>query len=185
MSGEGKYGEWKKLQDIMEGFDKRLHSNAGKALLRTGEELASDIRERILDGKDMAPLHGFTIEQKGSSKPLIDDGDLLGSVGVRFIPACRAGRGAGREDLAVIVGVHRKAEDGTDLAALHEREEGARVPVTPKMRAYLHARGFHLKPETTELFIPGRPFMKPAYEDFRDRRAAEDIVVQFVEETLR
>jgi len=174
MSGEGKYGEWKKLQDIMEGFDKRLHGNAGKALLRAGEELASDIRERILDGKDMAALHGFTIEQKGSSKPLIDDGDLLGSVGVRSI-----------EDLAVIVGVHRYAEDGTDLAALHEREEGTRVPVTPKMRAYLHARGFHLKPETTELFIPGRPFMKPAYEDFRDRKAAEDIVVQFVEETLR
>jgi len=173
MAGEGRSGEWKKLHDIMEGFDKRLHCNAEKALLSVGEELASDIRERILDGKDMVPLHGFTIEQKGSSKPLIDNGDLLGSVGVRSI-----------EDLAVIVGVHRKAEDGTDLAALHEREEGTRVPVTPKMRAYLHARGFHLKPETTELFIPGRPYMKPAYQDFRDRRAAEDIVVEFVDDTL-
>ena len=173
MAGESRFGEWRKLQDIMEGFDNRLHRNAEKALRKAGEELASDICERILDGKDMAPLHGFTIEQKGSSKPLIDDGDLLASLGVWSI-----------EDLAVIVGVHRKAEDGTDIAALHEREEGTRVPVTPKMRAYLHARGFHLKPETTELFIPGRPFMKPAYQDFRDRRAAEDIVVEFVEETL-
>jgi len=153
MSGEGRFGAWEKLREIMEGFDKRLHRNAEKALLKAGEELASDIRERILDGKDMDALHGFTIEQKGSSKPLIDDGDLLASVGVRSI-----------EDLAVVVGVHRKAEDGTDLAALHEREKGTRVPVTPKM--------------------PGRPYMKPAYQDFRDRRAAEDIVVEFVEDTL-
>jgi len=173
MAGEGRYGAWKKLRDIMKGFNKRLHDNAEKALRKAGEELASDIRERILDGNDMAPLHEFTVEQKGSSKPLIDDGDLLASVGVRSI-----------EDLAVVVGVNRKAEDGYDVAALHERENGTRVPVTPKMRAYLHARGFHLKPETTELFIPGRPYMKPAYEDFRDRKAAEDIMVEFVEETL-
>ena len=50
---------------------------------------------------------------KGSSKPLIDDGDLLGSVGMRFI-----------EELAIFVGVHRRSEDGTDVAAIHEREEG-------------------------------------------------------------
>ena len=88
------------------------------------------------------------------------------------------------EDLAVVVGVNRKAEDGYDVAALHEREQGTSVKVTPKMRGYLAARGFFLKPETTHLFIPGRPYMKPAYEDFRDRKAAEDIMVEFVEELL-
>jgi len=155
----GRTGAWAELKRIMEAFDKRLHANAEKALRRAGEELASDIRTRI--------------EQKGSSKPLIDDGDLLGSVGVRLI-----------EELAVFVGVHRKAENGTDIAALHEREDGTRVPVTPAMRAFLHARGLHLKPETTELFIPGRPFVKPAYQDFRERKAAEKLAVEMVEETL-
>jgi len=173
MSGEARFGEWKKLKRIMAGFDKRLRRNARKALLGAGEELASDIRERILDGKNMESLHDFTIDQKGSSKPLIDDGDLLGSVGVRSV-----------EDLAVVVGVNRKAEDGYDVAALHEREQGTSVKVTPKMRGYLAASGFFLKPETTHLFIPGRPYMKPAYEDFRDRKAAEDIMVEFVEELL-
>jgi len=173
MAGEGKTGDWDKLKQVMGDFDERLHRNAQKALRRAGEELASDIRTRILDGKDMKPLHGFTIEQKGSSKPLIDDGDLLGSVGIRFI-----------EELAVFVGVHRRAEDGTDIAAVHEREDGTRVPVTPKMRAFLHARGFHLKPETTELFIPGRPFVKPAYLDFRQRKTAERLTAELVEETL-
>lgn len=173
MAGEGREGDWDKLKRIMEGFDQRLHRNAQKALRRAGEELASDIRTRILDGKDMKPLHGFTTQEKGSSKPLIDDGDLLGSVGLRFI-----------EELAVFVGVHRRAEDGTDVAAIHEHEDGTRVPVTPKMRAFLHARGFHLKPETTELFIPGRPFVKPAYRDFRERKIAERLAVELVEETL-
>lgn len=173
MAGEGKTGDWDKLKGIMGDFDERLQRNARKTLRRAGEELASDIRTRILDGKDMKPLHGFTIEQKGSSKPLIDDGDLLGSVGMRFIEA-----------LAVFVGVHRRAEDGTDIAAIHEREDGTRVPVTPKMRAFLHSRGFHLKPETTDLFIPGRPFVKPAYLDFRQRKTAERLTAELVEETL-
>ena len=78
----------------------------------------------------------------------------------------------------------RVSVDGTDIAAIHEREDGTRVPVTPKMRAFLHARGFHLKPETTELFIPGRPFVKPAYLDFRQRKTAEKLTAELVEETL-
>jgi hypothetical protein len=28
------------------------------------------------------------------------------------------------EELAIFVGVHRRSEDGTDVAAIHEREEG-------------------------------------------------------------
>lgn len=174
MAAEGRFGPgWEKLRKIAEEFDKRIRTNARQALLKAGEELASDIRKRILDGKGMKSLHGFTIQQKGSSKPLIDDGDLLGSVGVRVL-----------EELAVFVGVHRRSESGVDLASLHEREEGTRVPVTPAMRAFLHMRGFHLRAETKELFIPGRPFVKPAYQDFRDRKAPEKIVAEFVEKTL-
>ena len=173
MAGEARTGDWKKLKNIMGEFDERLHRNAEKTLRRAGEELASDMKTRILDGKDMKPLHGFTIAQKGSSKPLVDDGDMLGSIGVRFI-----------EELAVFVGAHRKTEDGRDLVELHNRENGTRVKVTPKMRAYLRARGFNLKKETTELFIPGRPFIKPAYEDFKDRKVAEKLALQMVEDTL-
>lgn len=174
MASEGREGDWDKLKGIMKDFNQRLHRNAQKALRRAGEELASDIGSRILDAKGMKPLHGFTIGEKGATKPLIDDGDLLASVGVRFI-----------EELAVFVGVNRRAEDGTNIAAVHEREDGTRVPVTPQMRAFLHSRGFHLKPETTELFIPGRPFVKPAYHDFRERKSAERLAVELVEETLR
>jgi len=111
---------------------------------------------------------------KGSSKPLIDQGDLLGSVGFRFV-----------ELDTVFVGVHRKAADGTDIAAIHEREEGTRIKVTPKMRAFLHAHGLHLKATTTEIFIPGRPFVKPAYEDFKEKGIPKKLFVKAVEKTLK
>ncbi len=163
---------WDRLKKILDGFEERLRQNARKMLTRAGQELASDVRGRILDGKGMK-LHPFTIRMKKSSKPLIDGGDLLGSVGAEFV-----------EELAVLVGVNRKAADGTNLGALHEREEGTRVPVSPKMRGFLAARGLHLKGTTKELFIPGRPFLRPAYKDFRDRKSAEGLAVELVEKTL-
>ena len=169
-----KTGDWRKLRNVMRGFDSRLQKNCKVALMRAGARLEGMIRDRVISGRGMKPLHPFTVEQKGSSKPLIDDGDLLGSVGFRFV-----------RNNAVFVGAHRKTADGIDLAALHEREEGTRVPVTPQMRAYLHTRGFHLKPGTTELFIPGRPYLKPAYRDFRRKRVAQRVFAQAVTATLK
>ena len=174
MAGMTKYGKWLKLKRIMERYDRNLRRNATVALYRAGLELEGIIKSRIIDGRDMSPLHPFTIAMKGSSKPLIDEGDLLGSVGFRFV-----------ELDTVFVGVHRKAADGTDIAAIHEREEGTRIRVTPKMRAFLHAHGLHLKPSTTELFIPRRPFVKPAYEDFKAKGISKKLFVKAVEKTLK
>jgi hypothetical protein len=167
-------GDWKKLRNVMQRYEKRVMKNCTVALMRAGLKLEAIIKDRIIDGKGMSTLHGFTIEQKGSSKPLIDDGDLLSSVGLRVLA---------RD--AVFVGVHRKSEDGTDIAEIHEREEGTRIKVTPKMRAYLHAKGFHLKPETEELFIPGRPFIMPSYRDFKERGIAKELFSEAVEKTLK
>jgi hypothetical protein len=169
-----KQGQWKRLRDVMRGFDKRLKRNCKVALMRAGILIEGMIKDRIISGRDMAKLHGFTIDEKGSSKPLIDGGDLLGSVGYRFV-----------ERDAVFVGVHRKAEDGTDIAELHEREEGVRIKVTPKMRAYLHARGLHLKRSTTEIFIPGRPYLKPAFRDFRAKGHMRGLFGKAVTKTLK
>ena len=169
-----KCGQWIRLRDVMRGFDRKLRKNCRLALMRAGLVLEGMIKDRIISGKGMAKLHGFTVDQKGSSKPLIDDGDLLGSVGHRFVA----------KD-AVFVGAHRRAADGTDVAALHEREEGTRVAVTPRMRAYLHARGFHLKPTTTHLFIPGRPYIKPAFRDFKAKGHMKGFFGKAIEKTLK
>ncbi len=39
------------------------------------------------------------------------------------------------------------------------QEYGVNIPVTVKMRWYLHFAGLHLKPTTTMIRIPARPFM--------------------------
>jgi len=164
----------------MRRFDDRLKKNCTLALTRSGILLEGIIKDRIIEGRGMAKLHPFTVALKGSSKPLIDDGDLLGSVGYRFV-----------EPEAVFIGVHRKADgraglaDGTDIAALHEREEGTRVKVTEKMRGFLAARGLRLRRTTTHLFIPGRPFIAPSYREFRRKGLARGLFSKAITKTLK
>ena len=169
-----KTGDWKKFKNVMRKYDQRIMKNCTVALTQAGLKLESLIKNRILDGKGMKPLHEFTRDRKGSSKPLVDEGDLLGSVGFRFV----------KKD-AIFVGAHRRTPDGKDVAAIHERERGTKVPVTPKMRAFLHARGFHLKKETKALFIPGRPFIKPSYREFREKGIGKQLFTKAVARTLR
>lgn len=47
------------------------------------------------------------------------------------------------------------------LGAIHEF--GATINVTPKMRAWLHYQGIHLKPETTTITIPARSFLRDTF----------------------
>lgn len=49
------------------------------------------------------------------------------------------------------------------LAAIHEY--GCKIPVTPKMRAYLHSIGVHLKKSTTEIVIPERSFLRAGFDE--------------------
>lgn len=52
------------------------------------------------------------------------------------------------------------------LAGIHEY--GCIIPVTPKMRAYLHRIGVHLKKSTTKIVIPERSFLRAGYDQNRD-----------------
>lgn len=45
-----------------------------------------------------------------------------------------------------------------ELGAVHEL--GATIDVTPKMRAFLHHIGVHLKKETTQIVVPTRSFLR-------------------------
>ena len=59
-------------------------------------------------------------------------------------------------NVGVITGEHQW------LAGIHEY--GCKIPVTPKMRAYLHSIGVHLKLSTTEIVIPERSFLRSGYD---------------------
>lgn len=47
-------------------------------------------------------------------------------------------------------------------------EFGATIRVTPKMRAFLHHKGIHLKAETEELRIPPRPAVRGTVDEYGD-----------------
>lgn len=48
------------------------------------------------------------------------------------------------------------------LAGIHEY--GCHIPVTPKMLAWLHYQGIHLKKSTTEIIIPERSFLRAGFD---------------------
>ena len=48
------------------------------------------------------------------------------------------------------------------MAGIHEY--GCRIPVTPKMRAFMHHRGVHLKKSTTTIVIPERSFLRNGHD---------------------
>ena len=52
------------------------------------------------------------------------------------------------------------------LAGIHEY--GCKIPVTNKMRAYLHSIGVHLKKSTTQIVIPERSFIRAGYDQNKD-----------------
>lgn len=53
------------------------------------------------------------------------------------------------------------------LASIHEY--GCHIKITPKMRAWLHRNGFHVKDSTTEIVIPERSFLRTGYDTNRDK----------------
>lgn len=53
------------------------------------------------------------------------------------------------------------------LAGIHEY--GCKIKVTPKMRAFLHYNGLHLKDSTTEIVIPERSFLRTGHDENTDR----------------
>lgn len=52
------------------------------------------------------------------------------------------------------------------LAGIHEY--GCNIKVTPKMRAYLHTQGLHLKESTEYIKIPERAFMRNGFDSNKE-----------------
>jgi hypothetical protein len=55
------------------------------------------------------------------------------------------------------------------LAAIQTYGIPEGIKVTPKMRAFLHSIGIHLKKNTVTIHIPQRPFMQNAMDDNVDK----------------
>lgn len=74
-----------------------------------------------------------------------------------------------------ITGMTRKGieagvlEDGEQAMIAHVHEYGANITVTPRMRAYLHHIGIHLRKDTTHIRIPERSFIRSGWDNSKNR----------------
>ena len=141
-------GDWGKLDAILN--PSKLVAGLKRAAEKVGNYGASEVKKGIVSGapggQKFLPLSDWTKEKKKSSKPLIDKGDLVGSVTYQVIDGEK-----------IFIGVKKGKE--VNIAAVHEF--GCTIPVTPKMRAYLHYQGIHLRASTQFINIPPRPFLRP------------------------
>ena len=46
---------------------------------------------------------------------------------------------------------------------------GCKIQITPKMRAWLHANGLHVKGSTTHITIPERSFLRSGHDENADK----------------
>lgn len=61
------------------------------------------------------------------------------------------------------------APEGSDLFIIGMANEyGAHIPVSNKMRAYMHYQGVHLKKTTTEIEIPERSYIRAGFENSKE-----------------
>jgi hypothetical protein len=152
-----------------------LDRNLKRQALRLSTLVVKGIRSGAPGGKEFEPLAESTIMMKGSSKPLIDNGDLLGSIGIESL---------GKND-GYFVGVSRKAvdEDGNTIANIAEIMETGTdpytIPVTKAMRGFMMgmagkgkvsksmAIGIMTKSVIEHPGIPARPFMTPSFEEWQ------------------
>jgi hypothetical protein len=96
---------------------------------------------------------------KHSHKPLVEEGEMFGSVGSKL-----------KGFYQFVTGVRRIGDKGQNVAAI--LHEGAIVPVSDGMRSYFRAMAVKFQPlvkplraSTTQIVIRPRPFMKRAFFD--------------------
>ena len=159
-------GDWDRVNNILNPA--RLMSIFQRAAARVGNYGATEIQKGIISGapggQKLEENTPATIMLKGSSKPLIDKGDLVGSITYQILD-----NGNG-----VFIGIKYGKE--ANIAAIHEY--GCVIPVSDKMRGYLHYRGINLRKDTQYIFICPRPFLSPVLRSSEFLNKVRDIYMK-------
>ena len=123
------YGDWERFIYQLEPtrFTRALHKEVARANARIGSEFQRRARKAI-QGAGYAGNSPMTVAMKGSSKPLVDDGDLMGALTWAQDRV---------DPMVVWLGLKRYAKEANIGRILHD---GATVKVTPGMRRLLFAR---------------------------------------------
>jgi len=139
--------------------------NYKRSAAQRGVQIAQGYFDKGGPDNDPWPkLHGWTLENKTTSKIMVETSGLRNSIRV-----VQVGKGIGFGSYHPIAPIH---EFGP-----------VTITITDKMRAYLHHHGFHLKPDTKKMVIPRRWFLTPAAKELEDD--LPDLFKNSVEETTR
>ena len=172
-------GDWARARRLLTAAPQRLQAAIGTAVRQEAHALRNDIVQGLTSqapgGEPLKPPSPLTIAARqlegfGGSKALIVRGDLRNSITV-IVQGDEA-----------FIGVSRSArsKDGAsmmDLAKLHEfGGPPVIIPMTPKMRRFLFALLRQAGKEPTGgsgrgvivVQVPARPFLRPAFEKFRE-----------------
>lgn len=147
----GLKGDWKKLERDLKRFPRLFNENITLATKKNALSARDAIKLVINRGlPDWPPLKLATIRRKGSSKPLIDHGDLMNSVIAREI----------RKN-SFFIGVPRNVRRKTTRnIALAERRGVMQQNQSSLFNiAKVHEFG------APKAGIPARPFIVPAFDE--------------------
>lgn len=185
-------GDWAIARQVLAAGPERLRSAIGVAVRQEAQGLRNEIVQGLTQqspgGEQLVPPSPLTLAKRqlegvGGTKSLIVQGDLRNSVAVvvegdeAFIGVPRTARGSGGESL---VDVAQVQEFGGPPVV---------IPVTPAMRRFLFALLRRAGKEPTGgngrgvvvVQVPPRPFLRPAFEKFRQgvaRRFLERVAQQ-------
>lgn len=165
---------WREARQRLSNAVTRNKKTQALAMKRMALRLEAEIKKGLKSGKPggkrLRPLSPMTLALRRGSKPLLDNGALLGSIKTTF----------DENTATAFVGVHRsvRSSDGesvVNIALTHEfGTKPFSIRVTPKMRALFIAlflkTGGAIRPigaaktVITHPGIPARPFIRPTVE---------------------
>ena len=137
--GVQKVGDWTKLMKGLQAYGREADASQSRTIKKAAIIAQALLKKNMQSGGNLvgAPFvenSPVTVDLKGSSKPLIDDGDLLGAIGYKMVDSKTA-----------VVGVMKETVSGVSIALVHER-------------------GTNRAGRGNKVVIPARPFIKPVAE---------------------
>jgi hypothetical protein len=146
----------------------KIKVNADRQLLDSLDRLCSDLKSMEAEVEQIAKeTHAKTIEllieQTDITKasPFVKQGNEHGLSDKIELKIYRTSNG-----ISAVIGV----PEGEPTTIAYVQEEGAAIPVTPKMRGYIsHTWGIHLRKSTTHIHVPGKQFWSKAMTEGADR----------------
>jgi hypothetical protein len=163
----GLFGDWDELEKALKGMNALLNKNMETATLYNAIRLRDEIKRTIQSGRGMVALKPATVKAKGSSKPLIDYGDLLGAVQDHKLSKRR-----------FFIGVNRKARRRTNRKSKGRRKIEHIMRRKDKLFDIAKAQEYG----APNAGIPPRPFIRPTILRMRKKmlitwkRAVSDTV---------